>query len=181
MKNRIVKLRYREHELFGSNTFEFKQLNLIVGENGVGKTSMMNTMMNVDKFDNVDLHFEGHPQYHWFDTNKHNPSQQSLESGFDAMTTIQSHFQSHGESILPRILMMAKESDRILFVDEPESGISIKNQHKIVEAIKTAITKDNQLFIVTHSYFIIKAFDEVINLDIMKWDTSKNYLKSQLT
>lgn len=46
----------------------------------------------------------------------------------------------------------------------PESGLSLTNQFKLIEAINIAVSNNCQLFIATHCYPLINAFD-VISLE----------------
>ena len=72
---------------------------------------------------------------------------------------------------------MKEKKDMVIFIDEPEAGISLRNQLKVLEAIKTAEENGCQLFVATHSYVLIKNAEKVFNVKTGKWITSKSFLK----
>jgi len=78
---------------------------------------------------------------------------------------IASRFKSHGE-ILERFIITPMEiaKDCVIILDEPESGLSITNQFKLIKTIKSAVKRNCQFFLATHCYPLIKAFD-VISLE----------------
>ena len=95
------------------------------------------------------------------------------------MFIVQSHFASHGETILPLMEHITTEKDRLIMIDEPESGLSIRSQYKLVGFFKKAVKNNCQLLVATHSMAVIESFDEVFNLEIMKYQSSEDFIKSQ--
>lgn len=61
--------------------------------------------------------------------------------------------------------MIAKEC--VIILDEPESGLSITNQFKLIQEIYNAIKRGCQFFIATHCYPLIESGD-VISLEHWK-------------
>jgi predicted ATPase len=78
--------------------------------------------------------------------------------------------------MLPIILYLEKLAGKVIFIDEPEAGISLSNQQKILETLLKA-AKKCQIVVTTHSYPIIKEAGEVFSLDHKKWMPSKKYLE----
>jgi len=185
MKIYVEKLILREeYRGFKPQTFEFKPgINLIVGENGAGKSTLLRLigdheqrMIKKEVKLTMDAHING-VETRFFDTEKDNPRMKDLQISNYIGYALHSHFKSHGESLLPIVLNMKEKKDMVIFIDEPEAGISLRNQLKVLEAIKTAEENGCQLFVATHSYVLIKNAEKVFNVKTGKWITSKSFLK----
>ncbi len=153
-------------------------VNLIVGENGSGKSSLLNIIK--ENAPEVRLEIEGTINYYHFDTEKDNPRTQGTlpfnAPGDVYAYHLTSHFQSHGEVLFPILNLMRTFENRILFYDEPESGVSINNQLKACTAIRKAVRNGCQLFIATHSYIFIKKFKKVFDLKTYQFVKSEDWL-----
>ena len=107
-----------------------------------------------------------------------NPDQKSFPSMVNALFCAQE--ESHGESMIPitdYILDNAKNFT--IFMDEPETALSLKNQIRLSQKIKESAEKgDNQIILSTHSLMIIKQFEEVFDMEARKWVNTSDYLKS---
>lgn len=172
--------------------FEFKPgLNLIVGDQGCGKSSLFFSIMNWGE-SGIAMDYDTESNYSFLDTesmnprvkdsfdhNKHNSVEQYDKALFDH--SINRNFvygeMSHGEVILP-LVMSLKEKGKTIFIDEPEAGLSIKSQHKILDYFQN-LAKDNQLIIATHSLILIESVKEVLSLEHKKWMTSEEFIESQ--
>lgn len=76
-----------------------------------------------------------------------------------------SRFKSHGEIMEQYIINpILKAKDCVVILDEPESGLSITNQLKLINAINKAVSCNCQFFIATHCYPLIESFN-VISLE----------------
>jgi predicted ATPase len=134
---------------------------------------------------NVNFNNKIGDSYLFFDTEKHNPRMRSdLEKRKDmpnmpGLLILQSRFMSHGETILPLIEKSKTAKNTVLFVDEPEAGLSIRSQYKIVKSFKKALNNNCQLFICTHSPIIMKTFDEVLSLEHMSYMKYNDFIKTQ--
>jgi predicted ATPase len=155
-------------------------LNVIVGENGSGKSSLLYLLTtnheDFKKFRSIDF---DPVEYRFLDTEKHNPRLKhdlgdSKNIGFD----VGSHFWSHGETMLPLVLATKEFENSVIFIDEPESGISLTNQKKICDSLKEATKKNCQIVITTHSYVIMKNVAEVFSMDKKELILSKNHLEN---
>ena len=183
LKSFTLKAEYRGIQPF---KMEFQDgLNVIVGENGSGKSTLL-YLLTTDDFKELpsirSIDHEPSIEFRFLDTEKHNPRiktdcSESKNIGFE----IGSHFWSHGETMLPLVLASKDFKNIILFVDEPESGISLSNQKKIFEGLQKASIKNNcQVIITTHSYIIIKKTPTVFCMDTNQWVNSEEYLKNLL-
>lgn len=160
---------------------DFKQgINLIVGNNGTGKSTMLrllNTSNILATPNDIELILNNPNEIidtRFFDSEKDNPAIKN--SGNESMFEVMSHFKSHGETVLPIIEYIGQMQKTIIMLDEPEAGISLRNQQKLVKVFEQA-TLYNQLIIATHSYVLIKSQEQVYNMKSKKWITSKQYLK----
>jgi predicted ATPase len=74
---------------------------------------------------------------------------------------------------------MVKAKNVVLFLDEPESGLSIRSQYRILESINKAKNNGCQIFIATHSAILINSVDKVLSLEHKKWMNSGDFICSQ--
>jgi predicted ATPase len=162
---------------------EFRDgLNVIVGENGAGKSSLLSLLTDTDHRykDLISIDYEPGATFRFLDTEKHNPRIKSdCSNSPNIAFEVGSHFMSHGETILPLVLASKQFKKIALIVDEPESGISLKNQKKIFDNLQDiSINNDCQVILTTHSYVIMKNTPIVFNMTTKQWITSEKYLTS---
>jgi len=158
-------------------------LNVIVGENGSGKSTMLRLMMGEkQEFFEAKMVKGANMDCRFFDTEMDNPRRNSPDPNAKESYaySISSLFISHGEAMLPIITHCGTMNDIIILFDEPESGISLLNQKKIMTAFRKAARNNCQIIVATHSYVIINKVKEVFCLDINEWISSKEYLKKVL-
>lgn len=91
-----------------------------------------------------------------------------------------SAMQSHGQALFPFLEEALKVEGGIVFLDEPETSLSIKSQRKLASMLNLA-AKDNQIFIATHSEILIRAVNTVLSLDEPKpvWVENTEFLDKQ--
>lgn len=132
-------------------------LNFLVGENGIGKSTIVNALWKTQRDQPFVLETDGHTKTFFFDTEKMNPR---VKARADHMFDVHSHFLSHGECLFMVLKAAEKElanGERHLFlVDEPESGISPWNQKKLRE-MYVRLSAKHQLIIATHSLVLTRA------------------------
>jgi predicted ATPase len=169
---------YRDIKPF---SIDFREgLNLIVGENGSGKSSMLQLISDVQETKTKKVVCEP-VDFRYFDTEKNNPRiKGSLADSKNIGYEIQCRFTSHGETMLPIITASEGFKNLLLIIDEPEAGISLGNQKKILEAFTAAVNNKCQIVISTHSYVFISSVPEVFCMDTKKWMTSEKFLKKAL-
>jgi predicted ATPase len=165
---------FRNIEPFSINFRE--SLNIIVGENGSGKSTLL-TLLSSKKPCKCKIDFEKGIQFKFFDTEKMNPRIKSnISGGFD----VASRFMSHGQAIIALVKAIEDFENIVVFLDEPEAGVSLSNQKRLLESFTKAIKNNCQLILTTHSYVLIQSVDEVFNLDSKTWVSSKIYLERVL-
>jgi len=170
--------------------FECSDINIFVGEQGCGKSTLLSLLSNHgQKFkasDDIKLILSKEAEtdgvsMFYFDSEKDNPRMRDPEDyagqehGF--ITAALSRFRSHGEELSEIVISpLLTAKDCVIILDEPESGLSVTNQYRLINAIKKAVENNCQLFIATHCYPIIDAFD-VISLEHNKEMSGKEFLK----
>lgn len=152
-------------------------INLIVGNQGCGKSTLLKLLQQSHTDIELDLSedvIKNGVSSFYFDSEHDNPRMKDPQLftkpngenvGIGYAGAICSKFRSHGEVLVDFIiepLLTAK--DCVILLDEPESGLSITNQFKLISAINTAVKNNCQLFIATHCYPLIEKF-EVISLE----------------
>lgn len=163
-------------------------INLLVGNQGCGKSTLLSLLHQNHEDVKLTLSqdvIKNGVRTGFFDTEKHNPRIQDLSAftnldgsskGPGIAFGIQSHFMSHGEVLQGIVISpLLKEKRKVIFLDEPESGLSITNQFKFIDAIKIAVKNDCQLFIATHCYPLIEQFD-VISLEHNRQMPGKEFI-----
>jgi predicted ATPase len=165
-------------------------VNLFVGDQGCGKSTLLNLIQKNHNDINVilsDFALKNEIETFFFDSEKDNPrindpqhytnsNGENIGIGFGA--GLASRFKSHGEileSFIIRPLLKAK--DCVIILDEPESGLSITNQFKLINAINVAVDNGCQLFIATHCYPLITSFD-VISLEHNEQMNGNDFIKN---
>lgn len=179
---------------FPSNTFKvgFKidldQVNILVGDQGAGKSGllrMLHTQHSDLKLTLSESTFNKGVKTYYFDTEKHNPRASDINSvstptgqsrGIGIEGLLLSKFKSHGEVMRDIVLEpLTNVKDSVVLLDEPESGLSVINQYRLIDTINIAMENGNQLFIATHCIPLIENFD-VISLDHMRKMSGEEYL-----
>lgn len=177
------------HVLKPGFEFDCMDVNIIVGDQGSGKSTMLKkiSMEHPDfKFVNSDEVNKFGIDTRYFDSEKDNPrmvdprryTTTGGESvGYGYGNALLSRCKSHGEVIAPIVTNALRNfKNQIVFLDEPESGLSITNQFKLIESVKIAVDNGCQLFIATHCYPLINNFD-VISLDHFKVMKGSTFIK----
>jgi len=158
-------------------------VNLLVGDQGCGKTSLLELISGKDEDLKMELHELSQNngiEFVHFDTEKMNPrTKGELPFGGDMMSHIALQWSSHGEA-MSAILMSKLDSFRgIVLIDEPESGLSIRSQYKLAGSFKKAAGRGCQLIVATHSIILMEAFAEVYSLEHKKWMKADEFIVTQ--
>ena len=176
------------------DVIEFKAgINLIVGEQGCGKSSLFEAI--IKHFGILSVDFDPESGYVFLDTESMNPR---LDESYKAHREFENwreedkakseaaidrfvheyNEQSHGQVMLPLLLGMKKVKRKTLFIDEPEAGLSIRSQYKVLAHYKE-LAKDNQLVIATHSPIFMQEIGEVLSLEDRKWMSADGFIDLQ--
>jgi len=141
------------------------ELTVIVGENCSGKSSFFTLLTDPSHKKIIEIKHTPEISYRFFDTEKQNPRiKNSMSDSKNIMFDIATRFSSHGEAMLPILLGTKQFNNELILIDEPDAGISLKNQKKMLDAFKMAINNDCQIIMSTHSYFLIKNVQSVFNM-----------------
>ena len=66
----------------------------------------------------------------------------------------------------------------VIFMDEPETALSLKNQIRLANQIRQSAEKfGNQLLISTHSLAVINEFNTIFDMETRKWVNREDYVK----
>lgn len=186
----IEKIQLTEDKFILKNglTIEFKNINLIVGDQGCGKSTLLEIIKN-NKGVNLKLSDETNLNginTFYFDSEKMNPrvvdpqiytNPNGTSRGIGIGRAIKSRFMSHGEVLKEFTINGIKEAkDCVIFLDEPEAALSLRNQFKLAKEIKKVTKKNVQLIIATHCLPLIESVPEVYSLEHKRWMTSKEFI-----
>jgi len=162
--------------------FEIKcsDVNLFVGNQGCGKSTLLKLIQQNHKdiyLKMSDYVINNGVETFFFDSEKDNPRVKDPQlfthpngedRGIGYGAALVSRFKSHGEILQDFIITpILKAKNCVIILDEPESGLSITNQFKLILAIKIALENGCQFFIATHCYPLIESFS-VISLEHKK-------------
>jgi predicted ATPase len=172
-------------------SIEFRDgVNVFVGENGCGKSTVLKYMSDrqAAKSDCVNdkltiAEDSAGVRLMYFDTEKHNPRMTGPRSpaSDDVIRHLMVKQQSHGETLFPILNHIGKMENTVVFIDEPESGISLANQKALWHAMSSAAEKGCQVIIATHSYLFMQWAGDVFDMAAGKWMPFAQYADSALS
>lgn len=197
--NFIRKMKFlKEFRCFEKNfMIEFNAgINLLVGEQGTGKSSLFYAVLNWAE-SGIAMEYDKDKGYLFLDTETMNPRRNdSFKVGrtFNTVTDFDNaalehmkdkflneyDYKSHGEVMLSVLLSNSDVKNKTIFIDEPEAGLSIRSQHRILEHYKK-LAENNQLIIATHSHVLINNIERVYSMEHRKWMQNTRFLYSQLS
>jgi predicted ATPase len=169
--------------------FETKSINLIVGDQGCGKSTLLSGLQeNKIQLKLSEECLQKGVSSFYFDSEKMNPrvvdaikytNADGTSKGIGMGSAIQSRFQSHGEVLVEfTVSALRKASNCIIFLDEPESGLSLRNQYNLAKEVLAASERGCQLFIATHCLILIQSVQEVLSLEHGKWMSVSTFVEA---
>ena len=177
---KIIDKTYPSNVLKKGFEINCSSVNLLVGNQGCGKSTLLKLLqknhndLKLKLSDNV---LKNGISSFYFNSEKDNPRVKNHQLftkpngediGIGYRGALLSLFRSHGEVLQEFIIEpILKSKDCVILLDEPESGLSITNQFKLISAINKAVEMNCQFFIATHCYPLIESFD-VISLEHKK-------------
>ena len=188
-----IKIKESYLTLQKDRVIELKPLTVIVGEQGCGKSTLLRLLnKNSDKIEVklCDYLKNDYVDTYYFDTETMNPRISDIDNyttvdgrskGIGVGAALQSHFQSHGEVLREFTVNRINDAKNcILFLDEPESALSLKNQFLLSKRlIDTTKNNKTQIILATHCLPIISSVEEVFDLVDYKWKNSIEYINEQ--
>lgn len=177
-KERMVNKTREYKKLFskGDSFKSIKGVNILVGDNGCGKSTFVKLLIdnNIEiindmKIIHVDME-KSNPTI-----TKPNPEKGVTYSAPEIIRQFMWSAESHGETREGVLLGIFSLDFDILILDEPEQGLSLKNQKKYLNKLKE-IGKD--IIIITHSKIFVENTEQIFDIESMKWISSEIYLKS---
>lgn len=88
--------------------------------------------------------------------------------------------RSHGQTILPLLESFKDKKNSLIFVDEPETALSIRSQNKITDMMHDIAANGSQILIATHCQTLIKSVDVVLSLEHRRWMSSIEFIETQM-
>ena len=159
-----------------------KRLNILFGGNGVGKSTLLNYIINNNiETDSHDYIVKSYINSR--DNSKINNNKQ-LNNTKDFIRACNCNIYSEGQSIIHNLLSFLQDikelkTDKTIIVcmDEIDSGMSAENINMILWQIKELLeTKNNiQFFISCNNYHFVYCFKEVLNMYTGKYIKINSY------
>lgn len=152
-------------------------LNVLVGKNGSGKSSLLHAMCHKPDF--LEFEKDGDCSYEFFDFEKDDPrtKQGFAEGSADALKFhISALWHSHGEVNLVILKRLDESKNTIMACDEPDQALHIESCMKLVELMKRSVERGNQLIITAHNPVIIFNVGDVFDMDEHIWINGKEYV-----
>lgn len=188
-----IKIKETYLTLQKDRVIELKPLTVIVGEQGCGKSTLLRLLnKNSNKIELKLCEYlkNNYVDTYYFDTETMNPRISDINNyttidgrskGIGVGAALQSHFQSHGEVLREFTVNRINDAKNcILFLDEPESALSLKNQFLLSKRlIDTTTNNKTQIILATHCLPIISSVEEVFDLVDYKWKNSIEYINEQ--
>lgn len=171
---------------FEKESFDFKPITLLVGDQGCGKSTMLNILRNCISQEGDYNLFKREVDntvqkgFLMLDLEKDNPAiqQGNPNDSEDLFYKLTSRFNSHGETLLPILEHLATVEDSVILLDEPETALSLRSQYKMIEIFKGCLERNCQVIIATHNLIFMEAFpDNVLSLEHMKYVTPEEFIK----
>lgn len=172
---------------------DFKPITLLVGEQGCGKSSLLNLLHNQIVKEHIFIQLSDYAEsngieFFYFDTESMNPrisgidnytNPDGTEKGIGIGKALVSRFKSHGECMADFTVNILKQAENcILFLDEPEAALSLKNQYRLAKEINDLPSRNVQIIAATHCLPLIESVSEVYDLEHKKWQSSEKFTMS---
>lgn len=173
--------------------FRFRSgINLLVGDQGTGKSTLIGgivaaiehqkrSIIRADDF--LDLHMQGDALriVCLYDIERMNPRLHTTHFQ-DVDFGLQSNLRqsSHGQCVNAILEFVAESRGAILLIDEPDQGLSCRSASKLIEVLKRAAARGNQVIASVHNPIVIGGFDKVLSMEHKKWVCSNWFLEKQI-
>jgi len=178
-----VKFKKDHRKVFkkGQEIFFKPGINLLVGDQGCGKSSLLQLFRKDNKrvLDETITYVCDVVETLGMDTEKDNPRTLPY-FGKDMAAQLNMMFSSHGQSIYAIMKGIESAKNKLILIDEPEAGLSIRSQVELAGFIKKAIENGCQIVLATHSLVLLTSniVDSVFNMEKMEWENTQDFVDS---
>lgn len=162
-------------------------VNLLVGDQGTGKSSLIELLINKNRFDKtVELDCSSPMEVRFFDFEKDNPR---TRGSFPARQELfkphlAAQLSSHGETVISVIKSVYNtvgndDEKYIILMDEPDMALSIRSIYKLRDIFRDLVdAKGVQILASVHNPLLIASFPEVLSLEHLAWMSSQDFISS---
>lgn len=166
-------------------TIELRDLNVLVGPNGCGKTTIMGGLSDQTERDPLYRNYHTDVTYK-FNKNVKPPIQSyklfhkdlvvpkhdfnEYEDSLLGIYDVQNSWVSSGQRSFTQINDIKKIENAIIFIDEMDASLDWKTQEKYFRILKN-LSKKNQVFVATHSLVFCAMAKEMYDVSKRKWTT----------
>lgn len=186
----IKSIKFKEDYIcfFKKQSFEFKDITLLVGDQGCGKSTMLSLIHSIcgknEETETVDFILDkSHEAIYLLNMEKDNPATSQgnpYGPSREFLSSLMSRFKSHGENLVPMLNSLEELKKSIILIDEPETALSLRSQYNFIETMKKLAKQGNQIIIATHCLTFMEAFsDNILSLEHLKYVKLKSFIKSQ--
>jgi predicted ATPase len=171
---------------FKNEKFTFKDITLLVGDQGAGKSTILKDLKKLNDLppSYMDIsHRDGVLNgILYFDAEKDNPRFQQANpfSGDEVLSSALSQFRSHGELMIPIWQQIQNLTNSLILLDEPETALSLRNQYKLIDIFNTMLENGNQIIAATHNLLLMQSFpDNILSVEDKRYMKPENFIKAQ--
>jgi len=157
-------------------------INLLVGDQGCGKSSLLGLIMKIAK-EGLDSDARKivklsvtKSDFMAFDFEKDNPR---IKGTFEHAFQIVSRFASHGEVANLMINEISKAKAAVIAMDEPDASLSPRSCYALYDLMKDTVRRGCQIVASVHNPILIASAPEVFSLEHLKWMEGAAFLETQ--
>lgn len=165
------------------DTFSFRPgVNLLVGEQGCGKSSVLSLLNDYGQMDHAKETIDIHCDYiktRYFDFEKGNPRTLNyFDHKIGTANQIGLMWASHGQANNAILGPLAdpKLTGMLFLFDEPDMALSIRSCLKLVNLFKSAAQNKCQILAAVHNPILISSVKEVYSFEHRKWMKSGDFI-----
>ena len=170
---------------FYKKSISFENDTLLTGSNGIGKTSLLKSLFNMENLNNILVNNKEIKSKEDFVSNiiymNSNSNMELIDHSilFNSensslileilnelnIKNFEFNSQSQGEKQIFSLLYLLNEKNKIILLDEVLSNVSVQNKIYLLSKIKPIIIKNNFLIMVSHDPKIKNKFKQEVNLN----------------
>lgn len=128
--------------------------NLLVGDQGTGKTSLLEVIGDPERF---------------AETVTYDSDSRDVLMLDAAALVGEQEGQSQGQFLLKQLEALATTESVLWLLDGPDTWLSIRSAYRVVELMQMAVLKGSQVIAAVHSPVMIRSVRQVLSLEHGKW------------